>query len=153
MGDMNLCTKRWDDASYQYKEMSNKIKDFMYEENCSQIVNDFTWIRSVNGSLQRSCLDHATVNCVGKVSSPVNIGVGKSDHLGILITKTSKEVRTYARTTGREYIKISVVKLSSRILKKPKGLENLMVFSMLRTQMKHLKFSPTLSVKCWTAMP
>ena len=102
---MNLCSKRWDEPSYQYKELANKLKDFMYEENCSQIVNDFTWIRSVNGSLQRSCLDHATVNCVGKVSSPVIIGVGKSDHLGILITKTSKEVRTYARTTRKRIYK------------------------------------------------
>ena len=30
MGDMNLCSKRWEDASYQYKDLANKVKDFMY---------------------------------------------------------------------------------------------------------------------------
>ena len=105
LGDMNLCSKRWDEPSYQYPNMANKVKDFMHEENCSQLIDNFTRIRSVNGLLQRSCLDHATVNCVGKMSQPEVIGVGQSDHLGILITKSSKEVRNYARTTRKRIYK------------------------------------------------
>ena len=77
----------------------------MHEENCSQLIDNFTRIRSVNGVLQRSCLDHATVNCVGKMSQPEVIGVGQSDHLGILITKSSKEVRNYVRTTRKNIYK------------------------------------------------
>ena len=74
----------------------------MHEENCSQLIDNFTRIRSVNGVLQRSCLDHATVNCVGKMSQPEVIWVGQSDHLGVLITK---EVRNYARTTRKRIYK------------------------------------------------
>ena len=77
----------------------------MYEENCSQVVDGYTRIHSVNGSIQRSVLDHATVNCVSKISSPVITGVGKSDHLGVIITKSSKEVRTFARTTRKRIYK------------------------------------------------
>ena len=105
LGDMNLCAKKWDEPSYQYKDLANSVKDFMFEENCSQLIDSITRIRSVNGTLQRSCLDHATVNCVQKISSPVVIGVGKSDHLGIMITKASKEVRTFARTTKKRIYK------------------------------------------------
>ena len=105
LGDMNVCSKRWDDSTYQCKDIANKIEDFMNEENCSQLIHDYTRLRSVNGSMQRSCIDHVTVNCVGKMSAPVILGVGKSDHLGVIITKTSKEVRTYARTTRKRVYK------------------------------------------------
>ena len=93
MGDMNLCSKEWDVQSYKHKELSNRVKDFMSEENCSQLVDNFTRIRSVNGVVQRSCLDHVTVNCVGKITAPEIVGVGRSDPLGVMITKASKEVR------------------------------------------------------------
>ena len=106
LGDMNLCALRWDEPNYEYKDLANKVKDFLSEEDCSQLVNDFTRIRSVGGNIQRSCLDHATVNCVGKVSKPIILGVGRSDHLGIIITKASREVRTYARTTKKRIYKM-----------------------------------------------
>ena len=105
MGDMNLCSKEWDDPSYKYKELSNRLKDFMHEENCSQLVDSFTRIRSVNGAIQRSCIDHATVNCVGKITAPEIIGVGRSDHLGVMMTKASKEVRHCTKTTRKRVYK------------------------------------------------
>ena len=105
LGDMNLCAKQWDEPSFQHKDLAGLVKDFMYEENCSQLVNSFTRIRSVGGSVQRSCLDHVTTNCVNKVSPPIVIGVGKSDHLGIIVTKSSKELRTFARTTKKRIYK------------------------------------------------
>ena len=105
IGDMNLCAKRWTETSYEHKDLANKVVDFMYEEECSQLVDSFTRIRSVAGVVQRSCLDHATVNCVNKISPPLIIGVGKSDHLGVLLTKSSKEVRNFARTTRKRIYK------------------------------------------------
>ena len=77
----------------------------MNEEDCSQIVDTFTRIRSVGGIVQRSCLDHATVNCKNKITTPVVIGVGKSDHLGVIVTKASREIRTSARTTRKRIYK------------------------------------------------
>ena len=105
LGDMNLCAKQCDEPTFQHKDLASLVKDFMYEENCSQLVNNFTRIRSVGGTVQRSCLDHVTTNCVNKVSPPIVIGVGKSDHMGIIVTKSSKELRTSARTTWKRIYK------------------------------------------------
>ena len=77
----------------------------MNEENCSQVVNEFTRVQSVGGIIQSSCLDHATVNCVKKISPPLIIAVGKSDHLGVLLNKSSKEVRGSARTNRKRIYK------------------------------------------------
>ena len=105
LGDMNLCAMQWEEASYPHKDLANVVKDFLFEESCSQIVNNYTRIRSVGQDIQRSCLDHATTNCADKVTPPVIIAVGKSDHLGVLVTKKSKEVRTFARTTRKRIYK------------------------------------------------
>ena len=85
--------------------MADLVKDFMLEENWYQFVNDFTRIRCVNGELQRSCLDHFTVNCVEHFSSLHVLGVGQSDHLGILATKYTKELRTCPKTTKKRVYK------------------------------------------------
>ena len=105
LGDMNLCALKWDNQNYEYKDLANKLKDFMNEEDCFQAVNDYTRIRLVGDSIQRSCLDHVIANCATKVSKPVLLGVGKSDHLGVSVTKSSKEVRTFARTMRKRIYK------------------------------------------------
>ena len=99
MGDMNLCAKIWRENNYPYKDLSNLLHDFMFEEDCSEIVDNYTRIRSVGDTIQRSCLDQAIVNCVNKISTPIVMGVGKSDHLGVLVTEASREIRTFAWTT------------------------------------------------------
>ena len=71
LGDMNLCGLKWDNQNYEYKDLANKLKDFMNEEDCFQAVNDYTRIRSVGDTIQRSCLDHVIVNCASKVYKPV----------------------------------------------------------------------------------
>ena len=93
MGDMNLCAKKWDDPGYHYIELSNLVKDFLIEENCHQIVDDFTRVRKVNGQLQRSSLDHITVNYIEKINNLQILDVGQIDHLGLFITKYSREMR------------------------------------------------------------
>ena len=104
-GDMNLCCRRWDTPGYIHSNMADLVKEFMLEENCYQLVNDFTRIRYVNGDLQRSCLDHFTVNCIEKISSLQVLGVGQSDHLGILATKYTRELRTSPKTTKKRIYK------------------------------------------------
>ena len=61
-GDMNLGCKRWDTSGYKHSNMADLMKVFMLEENCYQLVDDYTRIRCVNGDIQRSCLDHLTKN-------------------------------------------------------------------------------------------
>ena len=104
-GDMNLCSKRWDTPGYIHSNLADLVKEFMLEENCYQLVDEITRIRSVNGELQRSCLDHFTVNCVGKISNLAVLGVGTSDHLGILATKYTTELRTCTKTTKKRIYK------------------------------------------------
>ena len=104
-GDMNLDAKLWDDPSYRLADLVNIVKDFMIEEECHQIIDDYTRIRQVNGTLQRSCLDHVIVNCINKIKNIQILGVGKSDHLGTLITKMSREIRTSPRTIKKRIYK------------------------------------------------
>ena len=98
MGDANVCAMQWDQPGYTHAQLADIIKDFMLEENCCQVVDNYTRIRLVDGIIQRSCLDHVLVNCVDKISSVEIHGVGKSDHMGILTTKYSREVKKYTKT-------------------------------------------------------
>ena len=42
LGDKNLCALKWDSQNYEYKDLANKLKDFMNEEDFFQVVNDYT---------------------------------------------------------------------------------------------------------------
>ena len=94
-----------DDPSYAHSDLANIFKDFLAEETCHQIVNGVTRIRASGDEIQRSCLDHITVNCVNKMSAAEIIGVGESDHLGILVTKKTREIRSSPRTTVKRIYK------------------------------------------------
>ena len=105
LGDVNLCSKKWDEPGYPHTQLADLVKDFMMEENCCQVIDGYTRLRLVSGVIQRSCLDHVTVNCVDKISNIEILGVGKSDHMGILLNKYSREVRTCTKTTRKRIYK------------------------------------------------
>ena len=93
------------EPGYQHHRLATKLKDFLLEENCSQLIDEYTRIRNVNGVIQRSCLNHVTIHCVNKISAPKIVGMGKSDHLGIIVTKKSREIRSNPRTTKKRVYK------------------------------------------------
>ena len=103
--DMNLCALNWSDINYNHTSLANVVHNFMLSENCHQLINDYTRIRNVGGVIQRSCLDHITSNCISKMSTPEIFGLSKSDHLGISIIKSSKEIRTSPKTTKKRVYK------------------------------------------------
>ena len=105
LGDMNLCALSWNENGFNHSNLARIVQDFMLSESCHQLINDYTRIRSVGGVIQRSCLDHITTNCVSKMSSPEVTGLSKSDHLGISIVKSSKEIRTSPKTTKKRVYK------------------------------------------------
>jgi hypothetical protein len=105
LGDMNICAKRLEDESYAHSDLADILQEFLLAENCSQMVNQYTRIRSVNGIIQRSCLDHIISNCVSKMSQPEIHGVGQSDHLGISSIRSSEELRSSARTIKKRIYK------------------------------------------------
>jgi hypothetical protein len=105
LGDMNLCSMKWDDPGYSHKALAELVKDCMMEENCYQLVNKHTRVQQVNGEIQRSCIDHVTVNCVEKVCKVEIHGVGSSDHMGVFVTKKSREIRSHPKTTKKRVYK------------------------------------------------
>ena len=105
LGDINLCAKKWNEPGFPYPAMANAVKDYLLAENCSSLVEDYTRIRQVNGSLQRSSLDQIITNCPSKMTRPEILGIGKSDHLGVIITKFSKEIRSGPRTIKKRIYK------------------------------------------------
>ena len=105
LGDMNLCALNWNENGYNHATLASIVQDFMLSENCYQLINSFTRVRQVAGSVQRSCLDHITTNCISKMSSPEVIGISRSDHLGISIVKLTKEIRHSPLTTKKRIYK------------------------------------------------
>ena len=54
LGDINICAKQWDEPGYVHCHLADIVKDFMIEENCCQIVDQYTRVRQVGDSVQRS---------------------------------------------------------------------------------------------------
>ena len=98
IGDANLCAMSWNDLNYRHKELASIVQQFMVDESCFQMVHSPTRIQIVGGILQQSCLDHVTTNVPEKCSLPEIIPAGSSDHLPVLITKYSRELRSQPKT-------------------------------------------------------
>ena len=124
-----------DQPGYVHSDLANILKEFLMTENCCQIVNGITRVRSVGGVLQRSCLDHVIVNCVNKMSSVEIIGIGESDHLGTLVTKQSKEIKRSSKTTMKRGIALFMTCL------KPKKMVSFQGFMVVMILMRQLKYS------------
>ena len=60
------CVTGLNDLASQKSYLSGLVDIWRREvdKECHQIIDDYTRIRQVNGTLQRSCLDHVTVNCI-----------------------------------------------------------------------------------------
>ena len=77
----------------------------MIAEDCTSLVEDYTRIRQVNDTIQRSSLDQVITNCSSKMTRPEVLAIGKSDHLGVFVTRFSKEVRSSPRTIKKRIYK------------------------------------------------
>ena len=105
LGDANLCALSWNEADYKHKNLANKTQTFVLRESCSQIVNRFTRIQKVGNQLQKSCLDHVTTNVPEKCSVPQVFPFGSSDHLPVMVTKFSREVKSQPKTIKKRNYK------------------------------------------------
>ena len=68
LGDCNLCSKLWEDDSYQFKELSNMVKDFLLEEASHKMVTEVTRVELVAGVLQTSTIDHCYSDAPEKIT-------------------------------------------------------------------------------------
>ena len=107
LGDANLCAKIWNDADYpnDKKELANMITDFNLEDSLTQMVNDFTRTELKGDRLEQSCIDHIYTNCLNKCNEASVLAAGNSDHLGVIVTKYSKEIKQRPRTTKKRSYK------------------------------------------------
>ena len=105
LGDANLCALHWYDSDYRLKSLANVMQTFLLRESCFQIVNKYTRIQSVAGRLQRSCLDQVITNVPEKCNIPEVYSSLTSDHLPVMVTKYSREIRHQPRTVKKRNYK------------------------------------------------
>ena len=92
LGDANLCAIKWNDEDYSLAEQAGMVQRFLLDSSCSQIVQEYTRSEIVRGgTLSRSCIDHVYTNNEEKLTIPEVLAVGDSDHLGVTVTKYTKE--------------------------------------------------------------
>ena len=87
LGDANLCAIKWNNASYQYKSLSDITQDFLLETSSFQQVREYTRSELSCNGLVRSCIDHCYTDVKEKITGPFVEAVGDSDHLGVRIIK------------------------------------------------------------------
>ena len=105
LGDANVCALHWNDPSYQHKDLANQVQTFLLQESCFQLVNKYTRVQTVSGTLQRSCLDHVTTKVPQKCNIPEVFATGSSDHMPIMVTKSSREPKTQPKTIKKRNYK------------------------------------------------
>ena len=90
LGDSNLCSLKWSEESYQYKDLSNLVQDFLLETTSYQQVKQFTRSEVSRNGVTRSCIDHCYTDVPHKLSDPTVEAAGDSDHLAVIFTKYCK---------------------------------------------------------------
>ena len=92
--------------NHNFKILSTIICDFLLKESFFQLVKVFTRSEVSHGNIvSSSCLDHVYSNTRNKCSIPLVDAAGDSDHLAILITKYSKEVKVKPQTVQKRNYK------------------------------------------------
>ena len=92
MGDMNLCSQKWNDTNYRYKSLSQPLQDCLAEcglESQDVGLTYFADHASRNGNYARSALDHVYVSqTITKRTTQHSMYTynGLSDHLPIMAT-------------------------------------------------------------------
>ena len=66
LGDANLCAMSWHNDNFEHKDLANQIIDFNLTEGHEQLCKQFTRIQKCGDRINKSCLDHITVNSPNK---------------------------------------------------------------------------------------
>ena len=94
MGDINLCSEKWNSSTYQHRGLSVKFRECLSEAGFTQIEVGMTYYsdhRSVNGSYASSALDQVHVSDTGLVENCRAIKNGMSDHLPVVVEVKVKQ--------------------------------------------------------------
>ena len=105
LGDCNLCAKSWHNPDYTHKHLANSIIDYLLEENITQLISGLTRINMRANVITKSCLDHIYTNTPRKCLKTEIIPAGDGDHMVVMVTKCSKEIKTKPRTVQKRSYK------------------------------------------------
>ena len=110
LGDNNLCAMSWNEQNYKHKDLANIVQEFLLAESCEQLVNKYTRVQTNGDHVQRSCIDHVITNVISKCTPPEVMSGGSSDHMAVLVTKKSREIRSQPRfIKKRNYKNFNIV--------------------------------------------
>ena len=92
MGDANLCARTWNNQDYDAskKVLADHLQEHLLEVSSSQ---EYTRSENTASGLSRSCIDHVYSDSPLKCSTPAVVSAGDSDHLAIIFTKFTRELR------------------------------------------------------------
>ena len=79
-GDMNIDWKRINDSEYHLKPLANILMDYVYSENLTQLMEDYTREERYRDEVRRSCIDHHYTNTPEKFTNMQAEYLGTSDH-------------------------------------------------------------------------
>ena len=68
------------------------------EVSSRQLIQEFTRSENKASGLSRSCIDHVYSDSPLKCSTPAVVSAGDSDHLAIIFTKFTRELRLKPQT-------------------------------------------------------
>ena len=100
-----MCALSWNQADFRHKSLSDRVKKFLLDYSCYQLVNTWTRIQKSGNNIMRSCLDHVVTNVPDKCSLPEVTAGGDSDHLAVMVTKRSRELRYQPKTIRKRNYK------------------------------------------------
>ena len=105
LGDGNLCAMSWNNQNYKDKELAQQLHNFLHSESCHQLIHSYTRIQKYGNQIQKSSLDHIITNVPEKCSVPEISAGGDSDHMAVMVTKFSREVKTSPKTIKKRNYK------------------------------------------------
>ena len=94
---------QWDEDIFEHKEMSNQVREYLADTFSFQIIKEAT--RIGNSKDASSCLDHCYTDVPEKIIAAKVVGVGNSDHLGLVIKKLAKFPVSRPQTVSRRSYK------------------------------------------------
>ena len=62
LGDANLCALKWEEETFQNKDLALPIQEYMLETSSYQMVKEPTWLGTTAGGTSISCIDHCYTN-------------------------------------------------------------------------------------------
>ena len=70
LGDANLCALKWEEESFQYKDLAFQVQEYLLETSSYQIVKEPTRLGTTAGDgMSATCIDHCYTNVPEKIKS------------------------------------------------------------------------------------